>query len=84
MCAAQCTVPTFAISLQLWPASRICFSLCSSAGVHGVFVRLFFAFGSGTGVSASADAGADADADADAAGAVLLPAAPAVPETVAT
>lgn len=30
---------TFAISLQLWPASRICLSRCSSWGVHGVLVR---------------------------------------------
>lgn len=30
---------TFAISLQLFPTSRICFSLCSSAAVHGVLVR---------------------------------------------
>lgn len=37
--------PTFAISLQLLPASRIVFSLCSSAGVHGVFVLLFFGGG---------------------------------------
>lgn len=44
---------TFAISLQLCPASLICFSLCSSPGVHGVFVRLFFAFGSEAGASAS-------------------------------
>ena len=29
----------FAISLQLLPASRKVFSLCSSAGVHGVFVE---------------------------------------------
>jgi hypothetical protein len=46
---------TFAISAQLLPASRICFSRSSSAGVHGVFVRLFFA-GGGAGVS-SAGAG---------------------------
>lgn len=39
-------VSTFAISLQLFPASLIVLSLCSSAGVHGVFVRLFF-LGSG-------------------------------------
>jgi len=32
-------VSTFAISLQLCPASRICFSRCSSCGVHGVLVR---------------------------------------------
>lgn len=31
-----------AISLQLLPASRSVFSLCSSAGVHGVFVLPFF------------------------------------------
>ena len=37
---------TFAISLQLLPASLICLSLSSSAGVQGVFVRLFFIFGS--------------------------------------
>jgi len=36
---------TFAISAQLFPASLIFFNLCSSAGVHGVFVRLFFAGG---------------------------------------
>ena len=33
---------TFAISPQLFPASRMAFSLCSSAAVHGVFVRPFF------------------------------------------
>jgi len=36
---------TFAISAQLLPASLIVFSLCSSAGVHGVFVLDFFAGG---------------------------------------
>ena len=36
---------TFAISAQLLPASRIVFSLCSSAAVQGVFVRLFLAGG---------------------------------------
>jgi hypothetical protein len=36
---------TFAISLHEDPASRIVFSLCSSAGDHGVFVRDFFAEG---------------------------------------
>lgn len=36
---------TFAISAQLFPASRIVLSLCSSAGVQGVFVRLFLAGG---------------------------------------
>lgn len=34
--------PTLAMSLQVLPASRICFNLCSSAAVHGVFVRLRF------------------------------------------
>lgn len=34
-----------AISAQLFPASRIFFKRCSSAGVQGVFVRLFFAGG---------------------------------------
>lgn len=36
-----------AISLQLLPASRNALSLCSSAGVHGVFVRPFFTVGLG-------------------------------------
>lgn len=36
---------TFAISAQLLPASLMVFSLCSSAAVQGVFVRLFFAGG---------------------------------------
>jgi hypothetical protein len=39
-----CTL-TLAISLQLLPTSLICFNRCSSAGVHGVLVRLFFATG---------------------------------------
>jgi hypothetical protein len=29
---------TFAISLHVFPASRICLSLCSSPAVHGVLV----------------------------------------------
>lgn len=33
------------MSLQLLPISRMVFSLCSSAGLHGVFVRLFLAGG---------------------------------------
>lgn len=37
---------TFAISAQLFPASLMFFNLCSSAGVHGVLVRLFLAGGS--------------------------------------
>jgi hypothetical protein len=45
---------TFAISLQEFPASLICFNLSSSAGVHGVFVRLFLSFGSCAGASLSA------------------------------
>ena len=36
---------TFAISLQLLPASRMVFNLCSSAGVQGVLVLLFLAGG---------------------------------------
>lgn len=36
---------TFAISLQLFPASLIIFSRCSSAAVHGVFVLPFFGGG---------------------------------------
>ena len=35
-------VHTLAISPQLFPASRIAFSLCSSVAVHGVLVRPFF------------------------------------------
>lgn len=45
---------TFAISLQLFPASLICFSRSSSAGVQGVLVLLFFTFGSCAPASASA------------------------------
>jgi len=37
-----------AISLQLLPASLNVLSRCSSAGVHGVFVRPFFATGLGS------------------------------------
>lgn len=51
---------TFAISLQLLPASLICFSLCSSAGVQGVFVRPFFA-GGGPDVSVTDEATAAVD-----------------------
>lgn len=40
--------PTLAISLQLFPASRIAFSLCSSSAVHGVLVRPFFFGGVGS------------------------------------
>jgi hypothetical protein len=36
---------TLAISLQLLPASRMAFNLCSSIGVQGVLVRLFLAVG---------------------------------------
>ena len=36
------TTPTLAISLQLFPASRIAFNLCSSSAVHGVLVLPFF------------------------------------------
>ena len=43
--------PTFAISLHEFPASLICFSLSSSAGVQGVFVRLFLTLGSWAAVS---------------------------------
>lgn len=43
---------TFAISLQLFPSSLINFSLCSSAGVHGVFVRPFLGGGPGSPCSA--------------------------------
>ena len=39
---------TFAISPQLLPASLMVFSRCSSAGLHGVLVLLFF--GADTGV----------------------------------
>lgn len=44
---------TLAISAQLFPWSRICLSLSSSAGVHGVLVRLFFTGGVGTGAAAA-------------------------------
>ena len=43
---------TLAISLQLFPASRMAFNRCSSAGVHGVFVLLFFGADIGEIVSA--------------------------------
>lgn len=43
-----------AISAQLLPWSLICLSLSSSAGVHGVLVRLFFTGGVGTGAAAAA------------------------------
>jgi hypothetical protein len=45
---------TLAISLQVFPVSLICFNLSSSAGVQGVFVRLFLSFGSGAEASTSA------------------------------
>ena len=41
---------TLAISAQLFPASLICFSRSSSAGVQGVFVLLFLAGGADAGV----------------------------------
>lgn len=41
-CRDSSHVLTFAISLQLFPASLIALSLCSSSGVQGVFVRPFF------------------------------------------
>jgi len=53
LCRRDWCFSTFAISLQLLPASRICFSRCSSAGVHGVFVRLFLALGSCAATSSS-------------------------------
>lgn len=49
---------TFAISAQLLPVSRICRSLCSSAAVHGVFVRLFLGAGGCIETSSSLGAGA--------------------------
>jgi hypothetical protein len=39
------TSHTFAISAQLLPASLMVLSLCSSAAVHGVLVRLFLGGG---------------------------------------
>jgi hypothetical protein len=56
---------TFAISLQLFPSSLIFLSLCSSAGVHGVFVRLFFGLGSDAGASVLAASAAVAPAEDD-------------------
>jgi hypothetical protein len=55
---------TFAISLQLFPASLIVLSRCSSAGVHGVLVLLFFTLGSCGGASVLAAAGAAGALDA--------------------
>jgi hypothetical protein len=63
---------TFAISLQLLPASLIVLSLCSSAAVHGVFVRLFLALGSCEGGSTSAPAAAVAPPDGVPAGGAAL------------
>jgi hypothetical protein len=55
-CSHTWTFHTLAISAQLLPASLIVFSLCSSAAVHGVLVRLFLAGGciGADGVSGSA------------------------------
>jgi hypothetical protein len=72
LCFLDLCLSTFAISLQLFPASLIVLSLCSSAGVHGVFVRLFLALGSCAGASTSALLGA-----AGAAAAVVVAAAAA-------
>ena len=44
VCCRRCLI-TFAISPQLFPASLITFSRCSSAGVHGVLVLLFLGGG---------------------------------------
>jgi hypothetical protein len=67
---------TFAISLQLLPASLICFNLCSSAGVHGVLVRPFFAGGgpgmSCAGAAVTGEGSAPAGATVDGAGAIGL------------
>lgn len=38
----RCKAPTLAISLQVLPASRMVFSLCSSSAVQGVLVLPFF------------------------------------------
>ena len=70
----------FAISAQLFPASRIFLSLSSSAGVHGVFVRLFLGGGSmgaaamtGSPMPGAEDAGATGvDMTMEAPGARLL------------
>lgn len=49
---SQCSfVYTFAISPQLFPASLIVLRRCSSAGVQGVFVRLFLGAVVGDNVS---------------------------------
>jgi hypothetical protein len=56
-----------AISLQLFPRSRICLSRCSSAGVHGVLVRPFFA---GGGADDCCCAGKE-DGEGEGAGAVI-------------
>jgi len=55
---------TFAISAQLFPASLIVFNLCSSAGVQGVFVRLFLAGGGAIGEEVMLGSSAPIDAGA--------------------
>jgi hypothetical protein len=56
---------TFAISLQLFPASLICLSLCSSAGVHGVLVLLFLGLGSSSAGGGAGLASAPCEAEAN-------------------
>jgi hypothetical protein len=56
---------TFAISLQLFPSSRIFFNRSSSAGVHGVFVLPFFGGGPATGGSVVGPADSEVTAKVD-------------------
>ena len=65
----------FAISAQLFPASRMFLSLSSSAGVHGVFVRLFLGGGS-MGAAAMAGSPMLGAEDAGATGADMTMGAP--------
>ena len=55
---------TFAISAQLFPASLMVLSLCSSAGVQGVLVRLFLAGGGPIGEDVMPDSSPPMDEDA--------------------
>jgi hypothetical protein len=52
------------MSAQLFPASLMVFNLCSSAGVQGVFVRLFLAGGGPIGEEAMLGSSAPTEAGA--------------------
>ena len=55
---------TFAMSAHLFPASRIEFSLRSSAGVHGMFARVFLVGGGPIGLMAIPDSSMPKEFDA--------------------